>query len=331
MSRDVDTRTVTLVDIPALHRLSDRAIVLDSEIQFTRDMTITNGTLSSLLPQRNVYTLIARSDKRQVVGQFRLEPDGQNAQIIYVAPGLQSHTDDRLWLHVMDAMAREAGKHEAHALIAEVEESAALFETMRTCGFAVYARQQIWRRAPGPHTSAGPAMTLIEPIEADLNHINGFIASVVPNLMRQFCVIDEEPHGWIYQKDERIMAYFEVSEGRQGIFIRPYIHPDLLPEASALFNSVLRRLDSANRLPVYIRVRRFQDWMATALSELAFEPGPSQAVMVKHLMAGVRQTSFEPVRERLRSLVKPAKPPTGPLNSSVDKSRSQPKTIWKDT
>lgn len=42
----------------------------------------------------------------------------------------------------------EAGKRGAHLLTAEVEESAPLLKTMRIASYAIYARQEIWCRAP---------------------------------------------------------------------------------------------------------------------------------------------------------------------------------------
>jgi hypothetical protein len=50
--------------------------------------------------------------------------------------------------------------------------------------------------------------------------------------------------------------------------------------------------------------------MTSALEQVDFEPGPNQAVMVKHLTAGVRQASFEIVRQPLRTDIIPVKPPS---------------------
>ena len=145
------TRNVKLVDIPLVTRLMDSGTPLDTEMAYTGNLDLSSAALISrfLLPQRSVYSLLARADKDHVVGQFRLEPN-QQARIVYIAPGLDYDQDNTAWLHVLDAMTAEAGKHGAHMLTAEVDEHIKLFETMRVAGFSIYARQEIWQRGPGP-------------------------------------------------------------------------------------------------------------------------------------------------------------------------------------
>ncbi len=316
MSRDTDTRTVTLVDIPLVSRLGDKAAVLDNEIGFTKDANGPSGMIIStmLMPQR--HTLVARSSKRQVVGQFRLKPDDTNAQIIYIAPHLQADFDDTVWMHLLDAMAREAGKHGAHALIAEVEELDSLFETMRNCGFAVYARQQVWRRPPGeylPDEDAGQELTIREMLETDVPGVDMLIAHVIPALMQQIATPSSEHDGWVYHKEDRIVAYVAAAEGKNGIYLTPYFRPEHMNEVGTVLAHVIRRLDKGDKLPIYVCIRRYQDWMADSLETLAFEPGPRQAVMVKHITAGIRQTTFKTVPNGMAALAGSGKPPTNRL------------------
>lgn len=312
MSRDTDTRAVTLVDIPLVRRLTDQATVLDSEIEYTRDIGGPNGALLSsiLLPQRGLHTLVARSAKQQVVGQFRIRPDDHNAQIVYIAPELHDGESDTVWLHILDAMTREAGRHNVHALVAEVEERSCLFETMRASGFAVYARQQIWRRKPGSYAQTEPPVKLQAQTDADVTGISSLIANTVPPLMQQITLPNDDLPGWVYRRQDRIEAYVAVVEGKQGYYLIPYIHPDISLQTSAILASVIRGLNRTDRLPIYIRVRRYQDWIGAALEALQFEPGPRQAVMVRHIAAGVRQSNFKTVAEELAAVVTPAKPPT---------------------
>ncbi|GAB4523069.1 MAG: hypothetical protein OHK0046_36330 [Anaerolineae bacterium] len=316
MARDIDTRTITLVDLPLMTRLSDQAMVLDNEIGFTRDSNGSNGMVLSsvLLPHRNAHTLIARSGKRHVIGQFRVLED--NARITFITPDLREEDfDDRLWLHLLDAMAREGGKHGAHALIAEIDEDALLFETMRTCGFAVYARQQIWRRLPGDHPHIVCEATLREASDQDLLQVQSVVSQSVPPFMQQIDMPEGDLTGWLARNAEQIMAYIGVVEGKHGIYLTPYIHPDYMEKSAALLDGVIRRLDKADKLPVYVCVRRYQDWIASTLETLEFEPGPRQAVMVKHITAGIRQPVFTTVSHGIAVLAGGAgKPPTHRVN-----------------
>lgn len=314
-SRDADTRAVTLVDLPVVTRLIDKGVVLDSDIEFTRDARGLNGAVFSaiLLPQRGVQTLVTRSGKQTLVGQMRVRNDDHVAQIIYISPDIDGDMDDSAWLHILDAMAREAGRHGAHVLVAEVDEDSPLFETMRTAGFAVYARQQIWRRQPGPYPAVDLKIDLDDVHDDDTQAIYGLMANTVPRLIQQVAQPPPDAGGWVYRKDGRIEAYLMATEGRQGVYVVPYIHPDCSLELAAIFDAVLQRVAHSHRTPVYVCVRRHTGWIASTLEYLDFEPGPRQAVMVRHITAGIRQAHFSPVKQPARA-VTAHKPPTKPLH-----------------
>src|SRR5262245_25268993 len=111
--RDTDSRSMTLVDIPLVRRLTEKSVILDSESNITRDVWESTSSLISnvLLPQRGgLHTIITRCDEQQVVGQFRLRGDGTYGHIVYLAPALED-SDDSVWLSALDSLAREAGKH----------------------------------------------------------------------------------------------------------------------------------------------------------------------------------------------------------------------------
>jgi hypothetical protein len=337
-TRDTDTRTVSIVDIPLVRRLTERGVVLDSELEYTRDAHGPNGAVLSsiLLPQRGLYTLVARSDKQQVVGQFRLRGEDQNAHLVYVAPEPTENCDDTAWLHILDAMAREAGKHKAHALVAEVHENSLLFETMRTAGFAVYARQEIWRRQPGNHPAVDLDITLVEQTDEDIPGIYALMAHTVPSLLQPIMPGPEyATTGLLYRKNDRCEAYLAVSEGKHGVYIVPYMDPDIVLEASAVFDTAIRQIQRTSKAPVFVCVYRHQDWITGTLHQLGFERGRGQAIMVRHITAGVRQATFTPVEHGLP--VTPVKPPTNPLQSRFHNiSRYQNNagatklTVWND-
>jgi len=55
-----------------------------------------------------------------------------------------------------------------------------------------------------------------------------------------------------------------------------------------------------------VSVRGYQGWLENAMLDLGFTPWLEQAVMVKHLTAGIRQTSFASVKLTTRSGKQPA-------------------------
>lgn len=308
-SREPDTRPITLVDIPLVKRLSDKGIILDTELGLTGYALAPNTTLLSsiFLPQRGLHTFVARSDKQTVVGQFRLKADDPNAHIVYVAPCLEDDAENTVWLHILDAMARESGRHGAHSLIAEVEEQSSLFTTLRAAGFAVYARQEIWRRERGEYILEADSVELTPETNTDAPGMYALLAAVVPGMLQQIAGPPNDLQRLVYRQDDRIMGFIAVSEGRHGVYLIPYLHPDMSRAAPAVLQAAVAYTSRATKVPVYVCIRRYQDWLQSALTTLQFESWLHQAVMVKHITAGVRHAEFEPLRqsEGVRSPIPP--------------------------
>lgn len=346
MTTTTDTRVVSLADIPLVWRLSENGTVLDSEVGLTRDARGPHSALlSSILFPRGVYTLVARSDRQRVVGQFRYRPDDYAAHIVYLAPTLSVDAEESVWLHILDAMAREAGKHGAHSLIAEVETSSQLFETLRTARFATYSRQTIWRHAPvaasapdAADESAYPLLT--EETSRDQIGIMSLICSTIPTILQHVTAPPGDMDGWVYRRDGQIDAYIAVSEGKHGVYVIPYIHPDVLDEAGALIQAAIARTPQARRVPIYISVRSYQSWLDGILEGLGFDAWVEQAIMVKHIAAGIRQSSFSRMRPVGQLEVAnhftppswPAMPDDVPCLATTltDNHKEQPESIWKD-
>jgi len=294
-NRDTDIRPATLVDLPLLYRMMDKAILLDSVADCVRDRHDLMGVLLSsnvLRPLGGTHTLIARSDRQQVVGQFRMKSDNSSAHIVFIAPTVEQETDDSLWLALLDAMVQEAGRYEAHMLIAEVNELSPLFETMRTSGFSVYTRQHSWKRPPLPISAPPSNMQLHEASDADMLSVHALLGRTLPSLMQSIPCTPEDAQRWIYKKNNRVEAYFVVSGGKYGVYIVPFINPEVITsdEVVALLEALFQRLPKSDRQNVYIRVRRYQEWMDYALSRMDFEPtGITQAVMVRHITVRNKQ------------------------------------------
>jgi aspartate aminotransferase-like enzyme len=96
-----------------------------------------------------------------------------------------------------------------------------------------------------------------------------------------------------------------------GVYLTPHLHPDVFSEAPAVIAAAIAKVERTGKVPVFIRVRRYQDWLDDALVELGFTICARQAVMVKHIAAGVRAAAFTPLRQRLEAVPSPVKPPNG--------------------
>ncbi len=307
MVSQTDTHALKLRDLPLMLRLKQKAIVLHSELGLIEDARGQNSALlSSIVFPRGLHSLLGRIDDKDVVGQFRHRQGDANAHLVYLAPTLNDDEDDTIWLHMLDAMAEQAGKNGAHTLVGEIELSHRLFETMRRAGYAVYSRQVIWQRSPPTQGFASPDITVTAETESDEIGIAALLGCTIPRILQSVMEPSAEMAGLVYRKDGQVEAYLAYSEGRHGVYVMPYVHPEVLSEAANIVAAALLKIERCRKLPVYICVRGYQGWLENAMRDLGFSPWLEQAVMVKHLTAGIRQTSFDRVQLSASGGKKPA-------------------------
>ena len=166
---------------------------------------------------------------------------------------------------------------------------------MRHAGYAVYSRQVIWKHDPIPD-AASPNLTVNAETADDQTGIAALLGCTIPRIMQSVMGPSADMHGLVYRKSGVIDAYIAYSEGKHGVYLLPYLHPEALDEARDIMAAALLQIDRCRRLPIYVSVRGYQGWLENAMRDLGFAPWLEQAVMVKHLTAGVRQTSFAQVR-----------------------------------
>ncbi len=307
MALQTDTHSMKLRDLPLMLRLKQNAIVLHSELGLTEDARGQNSALlSSIVFPRGLHTLLGHINDKNVVGQFRYRPGESNAHIVYLAPTLDEHEDDTTWLHMLDAMAEQAGENGAHNLVGEVELSHRLFETMRRAGYAVYSRQVIWRHSPIVAGFPFSDLQVTPECEDDQIGIAALLGCTIPRIMQAVMGPSADMEGLVYRKDGQVEAYVAYSEGKHGVYLLPFLHPEVLSEASDIVAAALQKIERCRKLPVYISVRGYQGWLENAMLDLGFSPWLEQAVMVKHLTAGIRQTSFAQVSLSASGRQKPA-------------------------
>lgn len=325
-----DIRPAKLTDLPLIHRLAADGLTLDMQLACTREGgalgAAARGLLvPSLVRQHDIYTLVGRANRQPVMAQYRLKADDHLAQILALAPQLPPDADDSAWLHIVDALTMDAGRHGAHMLTAEVDEATPLFCTMRQAGFAVYARQEIYRAASAAALQPAPPLagTLHEETDADAMDVQLLYANIVPRLVQPISVPSADSTGLVYRHEGRILGYIAVSVGRSGIYVVPFLHPDVLGrEATAALSAVLTGVASrADRLPVYVCVRRYQEWLEESLYALGMQPAAAQAVMVRHIAIGIRQPQFARVNPAMR-VAHALTPPV----SSIDLHQTTPHT-----
>ena len=299
MPAENDTRNLSLVDIPRVLRLTENVTVLDSRIGCTSAPDTSGAILASMMPHTSRHTLVARAHGQHAIGQFYMTPDGDHAQLAYLAPRLEVETDDSAWLLILDAMVRQAGKRGAHTLRAELDENSPLFETMRQSGFAVYARQFMYMHQPHQELIGSDELDLQPTDDSDATQILLIYSRTVPSLLQQVGILPDN-HGYLYRENGQVMGYINVAEGREGVYLMPYMdHRVGSEQVAKVIITVASLIPRASKRPLTVRVRRHQGWFGSALEDMGFERVAQQAVMVRHIAAGIHSPAFTPLKARM--------------------------------
>jgi hypothetical protein len=227
---------------------------------------------------------------------------------------------------LLDALSQAAGQRGAHNLIADVDEHSPAFESLRRAGFAIYARQRIWRRPPGKPAPARRGGSLWRPeSRRDAVAIQSLLANLIPALVQQ---VETGPtrvrRGYVYGDADELLGYLDVERGPLGVWLQPYVHP-AVETIDPLLAAMVRDFDGRSDRPLFVCVRSYQGWMSGPLTRFGFEPISDQAVMVRRLAAAVRAT------ERARRPALEGTPePTAPISGqwSVVSGRQRPNPVW---
>lgn len=290
MIRPFDWRDVGLV-----RALSERGLCLDSATRLTRGtLPLQNALLAYLMPRSGAPTLIWKQDGHSAFGQLSHRPGEERARALFIAPGWALEPSG--WLALVDQLAVEAGGRGGHNLLAEVDESSPEFEALRISGFAIYARQTIWRLDHELAPTA-PALPLRHAVKEDGSATLALYNDIVPRLVQQVEPTPEAGRGYVLERGHDLVAHLAVRRGPLGIWVDPVVHPEAFDLADEIVSSALHFLTSANRAgrPVYVNVRRYQDWLQGPLEHAGFDKLTSQAVMVKRLAVRVAEPALQPI------------------------------------
>jgi hypothetical protein len=292
MMRPFDWRDVGLI-----RTLSGAGVCLDSEIGLTRgNRTLRRALLDYLVPGTGAPTLVWRAEARHgeptAFGQLRHRPGDEQAHVLLIAP--RCAPGDHAWLKVAEQLAQAAGQRGAHNLIAEVDEDSCEFEALRAVGFAIYARQTLWRvtapLAPAPAAPLRPAAS------ADAFGVSVLYSNVVPRLVQQ---VEPPPArvagGYVLTQEGEVTAYLDVRRGPLGVWVEPCLHPEAYEQSEAVMRTGLRLIAAQTDKPVYVCVRRYHDWLVEILERAGLQALGAQAVLVKRLTARVTEPLLKPL------------------------------------
>lgn len=280
-------------DLAHLHRVKDRGVCMDSQLAITRGANAMQHALLDVFnPNRTTVTLVARSkddDDVTIIGQCIHNTGVNNARLTFMGPA--QHLDGATSLSLIEGLTVAAGELGAHSLSADIEETSASFLQFKRAGFSTYTRQRIWEFIPDPNQEYRSLERAWRPeVETDINAVRGLYLNLVPALIQQFEFPPTSSNqNLVHLRDGELMGYLDIERGPLGIWIQPYLHPDV-ENVDELLETMLDRMHVEEK-PIYICVRSYQGWVSQALLRLNFKVHADLAVMVKRMAVGVRHAA----------------------------------------
>ncbi len=252
---------------------------------------MTGALFSYLASSVGIFTCVSNDEnlpEDRMIGQF-IHPAGSSfSHLTFLAPSnaLESCSISPLVEYMMVL----SGERGALRLLADVDEQSQAFEALRKCGFVVYSRQCIWQLDGTPLTGP-PKHKWRLLIDQDMIPVRNLYNNLVPGLVQQIEPFAQSkatlPRGLVYYENGELLAFVELKYGQRGIWVQPFIHPDIEDVQQILLDLVNKIPDRRSR-PVYICVRSYQAWLELAIDELAGKAGPRQAVMARQLVTPQR-------------------------------------------
>ncbi|MEE9216366.1 MAG: hypothetical protein V3U32_02925 [Anaerolineales bacterium] len=288
MIREFDWR-----DLPLLHRVRDRGLCPDSQLAFTRGArAMQNALLDPFIPGKSAITLVSRNGDIEAVGQCIYRSDAPNARLSFFGP--EEALDHDTGLKLLESLAAAVGEHGAPNLVADLDERSEAFERLRSAGFAIYARQRIWRLDDtDDHFEQLEGDIWRAENSKDTTAARSLYHNIVPGLVRQVEPPPTRPgHNLVYWREGELLGYLDIERGSLGTWVQPYFHP-AVEDFQGLLGDYLREVPRDR--PVYVCVRSYQSWMSGPLERMGFGPSVDQAVMVKRLAIGVRRQAASPL------------------------------------
>lgn len=297
---EVRSFTPMPMDLALVSRLAKSQFLMDATTALARGTNPLEAALLAAVPLADLGlpTLLLKDEHQGYLGQIRHRATERLAQIVCLAPVPHDFDEEVNWLTLIEGLIDVAGRRGAQFVRAEVPESEYIaIQLLRRAGFAVNSRQIVYRYAPGSPLYPVPPrqVRLRHATDRDTNQILALLGKLVPSLVQQSVSCGEQEHfsGFVVETlaEGRLVGYLDVIEGKVGLIIKPFLHPDIFgQEAAQIFAEAIRSLPKSERLPVYISVLSFQDWLKLPLEELDLDVSESYAILVKPVVARVRQT-----------------------------------------
>ena len=277
-------RALAWRDLPALPRFQKQKMFLDNALRLTYNPGLFSSSLLSILTSSSGFCTAIESIESNrypfLIGQVVHAPQDQTARVAILAPGDQDHEG---FTNLLANLISRVGEQGALQILAEVDKNSLEESILSRAGFRPYAEQQIWKLPRKKFYGSGKKTWIpITRSEAD-QVISTYQRFVPPQVQR----VEAPPplntlQGLVCWKAGKIAGIALTSFGPKGILVDLIIEPNL-DDLDDYLSALFFYLPYRNSRDIFLRIRSYQQRIATVLEGAGAIAGPEQNAVVKRL------------------------------------------------
>ena len=278
-------RSIAWRDLYSLLRYQKQQLYLDNTLRLVYNPGLFSSALLSIAaPSSGFFTAVHPLDSESfplLIGQTYHSPASLSARLVFLAPmEMSSQTGTGKLLSLLTAQVGERG---AVQVLAEVPLNVLEENILYQAGFRVYAEQQIWKFPR--HFSNSTGRKSWTPItKRDSDQVVSLYQRIVPGAVQR---VEPPPtfpkiKGMICWHEGRIVGFAETRFGPNGILVDIILEPEL-SDMDEYLAALFTNLPYRNTHDVFLRIRSYQERIASALERAGADPGPEQRAVVKRL------------------------------------------------
>ncbi|HFC09302.1 MAG TPA: hypothetical protein ENJ54_05555 [Chloroflexi bacterium] len=272
-------RALTWRDLPLLYRYREQALCLDSRRAVIGGAGLVSGALVALFSAATGMAVVAdeAAEGAPLVGLAEYNPQEGIARLLYLAPKTALSPETAL-TPLVEALLAHPALRGARALLADAPQQAPWLPALRRASFRVFARQRLWQM-PTEHAEARAGRwrwpRADERWAADRLYTN-----LTPPLVRHLLPPPAAaPTAVVYLEDGEVRGVARWEAGPQGIWVVPWLDPDIAAPCEAL-RALVAFLRTGEK-PLYIAVREAQVWLEGPLERLDARPSEPLALLAR--------------------------------------------------
>lgn len=307
-----------------VYRLQGRGVALDLQRALTEaHAPLREAWLAFVTQQamgRATYVLYDAQHGEAFV-QVQYRPHQAAADVAYLAPGLgESATAAAAWTQMLDGVGIEIAARGIQRLFGSLPEPGAGLDIFQQAGFAVYARDDVYRLSQPANAAPAATPAGLRPRSAeDWPALQKLCVAVTPQRVRQAeggidmaltwgrrlqaYVVAANPDG----NDDDLLATVSIYLGGLAHWLRIIVRPDVSDLAFEVARWAVTRLAGLPPRPIYCNVRQYEAGMREPLLSAGFELDHTRTLVVKQTLAYVKVPTQELV-PALKGTAEPVPP-----------------------